>query len=356
MQIDEKFMVRCLELAAHGRATVAPNPMVGAVVVSGGKIVGEGFHRRYGEAHAEVNAIAAVRDEALLHDATLYVNLEPCSHYGKTPPCARLIIERRIPRVVVGCLDPFPEVSGRGVAMLREAGIEVATGVLEREAKELNKIFLTAFTRARPYIILKWAESADGFLDRHRSSAAEPPVKLSSPHTRRMVHKLRTETAAILLGTNTVRLDDPSLTVRHWAGEAPVRAFIDRRLSIPATCRVYDGSTATLVFTEETKTPDAKAEYIRIDFSKDIVPQIVDALYQRRLYSLLVEGGAKLHRSFLDAGLWDEIQTETTPHIIGDGVKAVDLQPYISSNTENIIINAKKSDKSVIRHYSRLNF
>ena len=215
MQIEEKFMARCLELARHGAGHTAPNPMVGAVIVRDGAIIGEGFHRRCGEAHAEVNAIASVEDEALLRESTIYVSLEPCSHYGKTPPCAELIIRKRIPRVVVGCLDPFPEVSGRGVRMLREAGIEVLTGVMEKEARQLNKAFMTFQTQKRPYVTLKWAESADGFIDKARTDRTEPPVVFSNPVTSVRVHKMRAESAAILIGKHTALLDNPSLTVRH---------------------------------------------------------------------------------------------------------------------------------------------
>jgi len=333
MQIEEKYMARCLELAAHGRSSVAPNPMVGAVIVRHGRIIGEGFHRRYGEAHAEVNAIACVRDESLLREATMYVNLEPCAHFGKTPPCAQLIIRKHIPRVVVGCLDPFPEVSGRGVAMLREAGVEVVTDVMSHEAKALNSIFITAQTLKRPYIILKWAESADGYLDRIRTSADEPPVRLSTPATRRLVHKLRSEVSAVMVGTNTARLDNPSLTVRHWGGTPPVRVFIDRRLTIPASYKLLDGSAPTIVFTEQEKNGHGGVEYVRIDFGGDVIRQILNCLYDRKLYSLLVEGGACLHRSFLKDGLWDELQIEKTPVYLGNGVKAADIQrddSYIS--------------------------
>lgn len=209
MQVEEKFMARCIELARHGSGHTAPNPMVGAVIVHDGVIIGEGFHRCCGQAHAEVNAIASVKDESLLRESTIYVSLEPCSHYGKTPPCAELIIRKRIPHVVIGCLDPFPEVSGRGVRMLREAGIEVVTGVLEEEARRLNKAFMTFQTRKRPYVTLKWAESADGYIDKIRPNDTEPPVVFSTPETLARVHKMRAESAAILVGKHTALLDNP---------------------------------------------------------------------------------------------------------------------------------------------------
>lgn len=315
-------MARCIELAKGGRGYTSPNPMVGAVVVREGRIIGEGFHRKCGEAHAEVNAIASVRDEALLRDATLYVSLEPCSHYGKTPPCAELIIRKGIPRVVVGCLDPFPAVAGRGVRMLREAGVEVVTGVMEAEARRLNKAFMTLQLKGRPYIILKWARSADGFIDRSRTDASVPPVVLSTAATSREVHRLRSEVAAIMVGTRTALLDNPSLNVRHWYGRSPVRVVLDRRLEIPASYHLLDGSTPTLVFTEREAPERDGVEYIRIDFGSSVPGQVLRELAARKIDSLLVEGGARLLRSFLDEGLWDEARVETSPVLLGEGVEA----------------------------------
>ena len=244
VEVENKYMARCISLARNGIGNVAPNPMVGAVIVHQGKIIGEGYHRKYGEAHAEVNAIASVRDESLLKEATIYVSLEPCSHYGKTPPCAELIIKKQIPRVVIGCLDPFPEVSGRGVRMLCEAGVEVVTGVMEEEARELNRVFMTFQEKRRPYIYLKWAQSADGFMDRLRTNNSLPAVVLSSSETLRRVHHLRANVAAIMVGTQTALLDNPSLTVRHWAGKSPVRVVLDRTLRIPPHYHLLDGENA----------------------------------------------------------------------------------------------------------------
>lgn len=315
-------MARCIELARGGAGHTAPNPMVGAVIVHNGKIIGEGFHRKCGEAHAEVNAVASVRDEALLRDSTIYVSLEPCSHYGKTPPCAELIIKKCIPRVVVGTLDPFPEVSGRGVHMLREAGIEVVTGVLEEEVRALNPAFMTFQMRKRPYIYLKWAQSADGFLDVRREDASEPPVRLSSAETLRRVHRLRSEVAAILVGTRTALLDNPSLTVRHWAGCSPVRVVLDRMLKLPADAHLLDGTVRTLVFTALEAESRPNVEYVRIDFGQEVLPQVLHYLAGQQLNSLMVEGGTRLLASFLDAGLWDEAWVETAPVVLGTGVKA----------------------------------
>lgn len=314
MDVSEKYMSRCLELAKNGRGNVAPNPMVGAVIVHDDHIIGEGYHCCYGEAHAEVNAITSVNDEALLLDSTMYVSLEPCSHYGKTPPCTELIIQKKIPRVVVACLDPFPEVSGRGVGMLRNAGIEVVTGVKENEAVGLNRFFMTLHKKKRPYIILKWAQSEDGFIDRIRKDSSEDAVLFSTPITRLMVHKLRSEVQAVMVGTNTAILDNPSLTVRYWAGRSPLRVTIDRNQRIPAHTRLLDGHQPTLVYGESTGGP---THFLR---------NIMEDLSKRNISSLLVEGGAQLHRSFLDADLWDEIIVETAPVRLGEGVSAVGFQ------------------------------
>lgn len=322
-EVDEKYMARCIQLARCGKGHTRPNPMVGAVVVCGGRIIGEGFHRKAGEAHAEVNAIAAVKDEKLLEDSTLYVSLEPCSHWGKTPPCASLILQKRIPRVVIGCLDPFPEVSGRGVQMLREAGVEVVTGVLEKEARELNKAFMTLHTCKRPYVILKWAQSADGFIDARRGDVSRAPARLSSARSLRMVHRLRSEVGAILVGTRTALLDNPSLTVRLWAGLSPLRVAIDRARRIPPTYRLFDGSVPTLIFTAGELPADGNnLTYVGADFSRPLVPQILAELAGRKIDSLLVEGGAQLLTSFLEAGLWDEARVETAPVCLGSGIEA----------------------------------
>jgi diaminohydroxyphosphoribosylaminopyrimidine deaminase/5-amino-6-(5-phosphoribosylamino)uracil reductase len=322
METEEKYMKRCLALAQRGGGRVKPNPMVGAVIVRRGSIIGEGFHRRYGEAHAEVNAVASVENKALLSSSTLYVNLEPCSHYGLTPPCTELIIGMQIPKVVIACSDPYPEVAGRGILRLREAEIEVVTGVLEAEARELNRVFIKSHALRRPYIYLKWAQSTDGFIDRIRTDAATPPVKFSSPLSLQQVHKKRSEVSAIMVGTRTALLDNPSLTVRHWSGESPVRVLLDRNLSIPPHYHLLDGKTSTLVFTAAQHADRPQVTYIRIDFSRDVLQQMLSHLYSRRLTSLLVEGGAILLNHFLRQGLYDEIQVETSPILLGEGIKA----------------------------------
>lgn len=325
-EVDEKFMARCLELARCGRGNTSPNPMVGAVIVHNGKIIGEGYHRKCGEGHAEVNAIASVRDKRLLKDSTIYVSLEPCSHYGKTPPCAKLIIDMGIPRVVVGCVDPFPEVSGRGIRMLRDAGVEVVTGVLESQAIALNRPFMTMQRLGRPYVMLKWAQSADGYMDICRQDPSVRPVVLSDAANAREVHKLRADFAAIMVGTRTALLDNPSLTVRRWAGNSPVRVVIDRRREIPGNYHLLDQSVLTLVFTEAASEKRPNLEFIQLDFSQPILPHVMAELARRKLDSLLVEGGACLLNSFIESSLWDEARVEVSPRVLGNGVKAPVLE------------------------------
>ena len=351
VEVENKYMARCISLARNGTGNVAPNPMVGAVIVHQGKIIGEGYHRKYGEAHAEVNAIASVRDESLLKEATIYVSLEPCSHYGKTPPCAELIIKKQIPRVVIGCLDPFPEVSGRGVRMLREAGVEVVTGVMEEEARELNRVFMTFQEKRRPYIYLKWAQSADGFMDRLRTDNSLPAVVLSSSETLRRVHHLRANVAAIMVGTQTALLDNPSLTVRHWAGKSPVRVVLDRTLRIPPHYHLLDGAVKTLVFTAVEAVSRENVEYVTIDFDRPVLPQVMHELYVRKLDSLMVEGGATLLGHFLEDGLWDQMLVETAPVNLEWGVKAPDLSRVASLSLTDV----KKVQDHVISVFLRKN-
>ena len=342
MTTDEKYIRRCIELASNGLCNAAPNPMVGAVIVHNGKIIGEGYHARCGEGHAEVNAIRSVKDESLLKESTIYVSLEPCSHYGKTPPCADLIISKGIPRVVVGCIDPFSQVSGRGIKKLRDAGIEVTVGVLEDECKNLIRRFVTFNTRKRPYITLKWAESADGFIDIIRENGS--PVVLSTPITSMYVHKQRAEHKAILVGRKTALLDNPSLTTRNWYGANPLRLVIDRTLSLPSGLRLFDHTTPTLVFTEKEKAVEENLEYITLDFSKDILPQILTVLYERKIQSLLVEGGTTLLQSFIDTELWDETFVEHSAKVLGEGVKS----PVIHKGT---VMETEMRDGVCVSHY-----
>ncbi len=295
MTTDESYMRRCLQLARNGRQHAAPNPMVGAVIVHGGRIIGEGYHAVCGQAHAEVNAVNSVRpaDRALLSESTLYVSLEPCAHFGKTPPCAALIVKTGIPRVVVGCIDPFAKVQGRGIEILRQAGVEVTTGVLEEECRRLNRRFFTAQTRHRPYVTLKWARSSDGFIDKWRETAEKPPVKLSTPHSLMQVHRLRSRHQAILVGHRTLTLDRPQLTLRHWCGEEPLRVVLG--------C------------VDEGELPAGFQAYADIDTA-------LEALARQGVQSLLVEGGRETLQSFIDRGLWDEAWTELSPCALGSGV------------------------------------
>ena len=329
---EEKYMWRSIQLAQNGQYNAAPNPMVGATIVCDGKIIGEGYHIHCGEAHAEVNAIRSVKNTSLLKRSTIYVTLEPCSHYGKTPPCADLIIEKQIPRIVIGCQDPFSKVAGRGIQKLKDAGREVIVGVLEQECKYLIRKFITFHTQRRPYITLKWAESEDKFIDKCRTEGS--PVILSTPLTSMLVHKKRAEHSAIMVGTHTAKLDNPSLNVRHWQGRSPVRIVIDRALSLPLNLHLFDGSTPTLVFTEATQKSKPNIEYLIIDFQQDILPQIMEILYSRGLQSLLVEGGSLLLQSFIDTGLWDEIFVEEALISLRFGVKSPEISDKIPYATE----------------------
>ncbi|MDR2969504.1 MAG: bifunctional diaminohydroxyphosphoribosylaminopyrimidine deaminase/5-amino-6-(5-phosphoribosylamino)uracil reductase RibD [Tannerellaceae bacterium] len=354
------YMGRCMELAQKGRGFTMPNPMVGAVIVHKGRIIGEGFHRKAGEAHAEVNAIASVHDESLLGESTLYVNLEPCSHYGKTPPCAELIIRKQIPRVVIGCLDPFPKVSGKGVSLLLKAGVEVITGIMEPEARELNKAFITFHEKGRPYVVLKWAQSADGFIDRKRTDHSVPSVVLSSPESRREVHKLRSEVSAILTGTRTVLLDNPSLSVRHWQGQSPVRLTIDHHLCIPSHYHILDGTVPTVIFTSREAKNGKNITYIPLDPDRSTLQQILHYLKEEKLNSLLIEGGSELLQSVLAEDCWDEARIEIVSRKLGEGVKAPEIfrskSPCMiagskkTGNREDIILWYKNMDTGAARH------
>lgn len=335
MSEDEKYMARCIQLARNGRYGAAPNPMVGAVIVCEGRIIGEGYHIRCGEAHAEVNAIRSVSDESLLSRSTIYVSLEPCSHYGKTPPCADLIIAKRIPRVVVGCVDPFDKVAGRGITKLREAGVQVTVGVLEQECRELNRRFIISHQQARPYVILKWAQSADGFIDAFRTDASCKPVLFSNPITSILVHRLRAGVDAILVGRRTALLDNPSLTVRHWQGRSPLRIVIDGRLTLPSSLNLFDGNYPTLVVTyKKPTTPLSQVEYFVAESDQPILPQLMAELYSRKIQTLLVEGGTILLQSFIDTSLWDEIRVETASFNVNQGIKAPCLPTDIYSSEE----------------------
>jgi diaminohydroxyphosphoribosylaminopyrimidine deaminase/5-amino-6-(5-phosphoribosylamino)uracil reductase len=324
MAIHEIYMQRCLELAALGAGKVSPNPMVGAVIVHDGKIIGEGYHQKYGEAHAEVNAVNMVITRytnyaELLQQSTIYVSLEPCAHYGKTPPCADLIIKHRIPNVVVGCRDPFAQVDGKGIEKLQAAGIEVTIGVLEKECQWLNRRFFTRVQKQRPYIILKWAQTADGFF----APADGSQHWITGPESRKLVHQWRAEEDAILVGKNTVLADNPQLNVRYAEGRSPKRVVIDRRLELNRQLSVFDQSVETLIFNEVQTDIDGRNKYIALEDFDRFVPQyILFQLYLQDIQSVIIEGGAYTLKTFIDAGLWDEARIFTGASVLKSGIKA----------------------------------
>ena len=328
MTTNEKYMQRCLQLARKGEGFVHPNPMVGSVIVCNGKIIGEGYHRRYGGAHAEANAINSLKDRDLLSKSTLYVSLEPCAHFGKTPPCAKLIVDCGIRKVVVAVADPNPLVSGKGMEILRNAGVEVIVGVLEAEAKMLNRAFFLNQTAKRPYVILKWAQSADGFIDRNRIPGdGKVPVGFSNELSAMAVHRLRTQVQAIMVGTDTARLDDPKLTSRLWFGENPVRVVIDKDGRLPGDAAIFSSDSDVVVFTavSDYKMTGRNVKPITIDFEGDTNEQMLNELYGLNIRSLMVEGGAQLLHSFIRKGLWDEAFVEVSPTILGAGVAAPEI-------------------------------
>lgn len=349
----ETYMHRCLQLALMGMGNVAPNPMVGAVLVYENKIIGEGYHREYGKAHAEVNCINSVspENEQFIDKSILYVSLEPCAHYGKTPPCSDLIIEKKIPSVVIACEDSYKKVNGKGIEKLLAAGVNVTKGVLEKEAINLNKRFFTFHNKKRPYIILKWAQSADGYIANKDSSR----VFISNDQSNQLVHKWRSEEAAIMVGTNTALLDDPLLTNRHWPGKNPVRIVIDLTLKLPAHLNLLDGSVNTIVFNSIKKEIKPGVLYQLIDSAQEVIPQIATALYEMKIQSVIIEGGTKLLQSFIDIQLWDEARviTNDTMNII-DGHAAPCLTDFeknesvkISNNTIDIY---HPKNRSVDKH------
>lgn len=329
MKIDEKYMRRCLQLAMKGRGATLPNPMVGAVIVENGEIIGEGYHQRYGGPHAEVNAINSVVDKGRLSNSTIYVSLEPCAHYGKTPPCAELIVSSGIPRVVVATTDPNPAVAGKGIDILRNAGVEVATDVLKYEAMELNRVFITNQVYKRPYVVLKWAQSVDGFMDVEREVGDNnPAVQFSNDVSSVFVHKLRTEIKGIMVGTNTAFLDNPRLTSRNWFGSNPTRIVVDRVGRLSSGLSLFDGEVKTIVFTELDDYPivDEMVVPFVIDFSHNVIIQILNSLYEQNISSVMVEGGAGLLSSFINEGLWDESFIEVSSQYLNNGVVAPSLK------------------------------
>lgn len=330
-------MSRAIEIGRNGLGPTAPNPMVGAILVHDGQLIGEGFTSPYGGPHAEVNAIGSVADKALLKQSTLYVTLEPCSHFGKTPPCADLIIEHKIPSVVVGLLDPHEIVAGRGIEKLRKAGVDVITGILEAECREHHKRFLTFHEKKRPYIILKWAETADGYIapDTTERNENPEPYWISNSYSRQLTHKWRSEEQAILVGTNTVLEDNPKLDVRQWTGKNPLRVVLDRNLRINGDFHVLNGSHPTLILTEIQEASHYRKgiDYRILDFSKNVTPQICDILRERSILSVLIEGGAQTLQSFIDSSHWDEARIFTGTSSFRKGKIAPNLSGKIMAST-----------------------
>ncbi len=315
-----KYIQRCFELAVKGMGNVAPNPLVGSVIVHQGRIIGEGYHELYGTHHAEVNAVNSVKekDRHLLKEATLYVNLEPCAHFGRTPPCADLIVKHQIPNVVIACQDPFEKVAGKGIQKLKDAGINVTLGVLEKEAQELNKRFFTFFIKKRPYIILKWAQTQDGFFAKKDGQQHW----ISNKIAKRLTHKWRTEEQAIMVGTHTAKVDNPQLTARLWKGQNPLRIVLDKNLRLKDDLHIYDENAPTWVFTEGTpRLP----QHRQATFNDELLEHILMELFKQNIQSVIVEGGKTLLESFLAKDLWDEARIFTGNVYFRDGIQAPKL-------------------------------
>ena len=324
---DETYMARCIQLAENARVNTTPNPMVGSVIVHDDKIIGEGWHQKAGAPHAEVNAINSVVNKELLKKSTIYVSLEPCAHFGKTPPCADLIIEHNIPRVVIGCRDPFDAVNGKGIEKLENAGIEVTVGVKEKECLALNAPFFTFHTKKRPYIILKWAQTADGFLDKNRNKTEKGINWITQHSAKVLVHKWRHEVDAILVGARTIINDNPELNTRLWSGSSPIRIILDPENMVSANSKVMDGSSKTFVLSKtEQKVSNANTHYITIASDELMMKTLMNLCYEQEIQSLLVEGGAYTLQQFIDANLWDEARVLTGNINFGSGLKAPQLK------------------------------
>lgn len=326
MEEHNLYMRRCLQLAANGLGLVYPNPMVGSVIVYKGRIIGEGWHHKAGEAHAEVNAIHSVKEKELLSKATLYVNLEPCSHYGKTPPCADLIIENRIKKVVIGSIDTHHRVGGKGVKRLKEHGIEVIHSIMERECRELNKRFFTFHEKNRPYVILKWAQSKDGYIFPDQTKAESgAPFWISNKYSLQRVHQLRSEEASILVGKNTVLHDNPRLNLRHFDGNGILRLAIDRKLELPSDRHIFDNAVKTVIYNEKIDEVKDAVQYVKLDFEEEVIAQIMKHLHHLEIQSVIVEGGAYTLERFIESGIWDEAMVFEGDQIFNEGIKGPDI-------------------------------
>jgi diaminohydroxyphosphoribosylaminopyrimidine deaminase/5-amino-6-(5-phosphoribosylamino)uracil reductase len=334
MIIDQKFMLRCIELAEMGLGHTAPNPLVGCVIIHKEKIIGEGFHQQFGEAHAEVNAINSIKNKELLNNSTLYVTLEPCSHFGKTPPCADLIVKSGIPRVVIASQDPFPKVAGKGIEILKNAGVNVQTGVLKKEYEFVNRRFFTFFKKQRPYIILKWAQTKDGFIDVERTDDSSKITWITNETCRTLVHKWRSEEQAILIGSNTAINDNPELTVRSWTGKNPLRIVIDKNNCLPKNLKVFNDKAPTIIISEKfnEKNSEKNIETLVISFNDNLVEGILNELYNRNIQSVIIEGGAQTLNSFICKNLWDEARVFTGDITFDKGLSApiINKEPFSS--------------------------
>lgn len=339
--VDSQYMRRALDLAERGRGSVSPNPMVGCVIVHGEKIIGEGWHRLYGKGHAEVNAVASVMDMNLLSESTCYVTLEPCAHHGKTPPCADLLIKHKLKRVVVAVKDSNPLVGGKGIARMQEAGIQVDYGVLEAQARALNARFFTAIEKQRPYILLKWAQTADGFVARKNFDSKW----ISGKASRQLVHQWRADEDAIMVGTNTARYDNPKLNVRGLERTDPLRVLIDKELKLPRSLQLFDGSQPTVCYNLIKTETHSNLDFVKLE-KKDFIHQLLADLHKRKVQSVLVEGGAALLNSLISEGLWDEARVFQSETSFGEGIAAPSL-PIGPSET----ISGEKDELRIYRHY-----
>jgi len=345
--IDEKYMQRCLTLAIKGKTKVKPNPMVGCVIVHKGKIIGESYHKEYGKAHAEVNAINSVNDHSLLMESTLYVNLEPCAHHGKTPPCSDLIVEKKLKRVVVGCKDSFAKVAGKGIEKMQKAGIEVTVGILEDESLELNKAFFTFHQKKRPYIILKWAQTLDGYIDVKRKPSDPIGVNwITDTNLKMIVHKWRSEEDAILVGAGTAINDNPELNTREWFGENPLRILLSEYNKINFSSKLLDDSIKTLVFTDKDIQDKKNTHFFNINFKENTLNHLLDILYNKEIQTIIIEGGQNALQSFIDNNLWDEARVLIGNKTFGEGLKA----PIFNKKHNEIFIY---SDDKILFYYNK---
>jgi diaminohydroxyphosphoribosylaminopyrimidine deaminase / 5-amino-6-(5-phosphoribosylamino)uracil reductase len=317
MKLHDFFMQRALNLARLSIGSVAPNPMVGCVIVQNNIIIGEGFHQKYGGPHAEVMAVAAVKNKALIAGATVYVNLEPCAHFGKTPPCADLLIENKVAQVIISNTDPNPLVAGKGIEKLQKAGIEVVVGILEKEGLALNKRFFTFFEKRRPFIILKWAQTNDGYIAEKNGQ----PIQISNPFSTKIVHKMRAENAAIMVGTTTIFNDNPSLTTRNWTGSNPIRVLIDKQLRFKQHLNIFNSEAETLIYNLHGDGKVGQAEYIKLPEDEAFLQNLLQNLFLRNVNSIMVEGGTKLLEAFINMNLWDEAKVIVSPKKINSGIK-----------------------------------